>query len=46
VYDQITKASNWPFGSALALILVVGTLAMALLSNWLIHRRYLKTMGS
>lgn len=45
VYDQITKASNWPFGSALALILVVGTLAMALLSNWLIHRRYLKTMS-
>jgi putative spermidine/putrescine transport system permease protein len=45
VYDQITRASNWPFGSALALILVVGTLTMALLSNWLIHRRYSKTMG-
>lgn len=45
VYDQITRASNWPFGSALALILVIGTLAMALFSNWLIHRRYSKTMG-
>ena len=46
VYDQITKASNWPFGAALALVLVIGTLAMALLSNWVIHRRYAKTMES
>jgi putative spermidine/putrescine transport system permease protein len=46
LYEQINKASNWPFGAALALILVVGTLAMALLSNWLIHRRYAKTMAS
>lgn len=46
LYDQITKASNWPFGAVLALVLVVGTLAMALLSNWLIHRRYARTMES
>lgn len=46
LYDQITKASNWPFGAALALILVTTTLVMALLSNWLIHRRYVKTMMS
>lgn len=46
LYDQITRAYNWPFGSALALILVVATLLMALFSNWLIHRRYVKTMGS
>lgn len=46
LYDQITKASNWPFGSALALVLVTATLVMALLSNWLIHRRYVKTMVS
>ncbi|WP_034296426.1 ABC transporter permease [Herbaspirillum sp. RV1423] len=46
LYDQITKASNWPFGAALALVLVIGTLAMALLSNWVIHRRYAKTMES
>ncbi len=46
LYDQITKASNWPFGSALALVLVTATLVMALLSNWLIHRRYVKTMAS
>ncbi|ARP95509.1 ABC transporter permease [Bordetella genomosp. 13] len=46
LYDQITRASNWPFGSAMALILVLATLIMAMLSNWLIHRRYVKTMGS
>ncbi len=46
VYDQIARASNWPFGSALALVLVVTTLLIALLSNWLIHRRYVRTMQS
>jgi putative spermidine/putrescine transport system permease protein len=30
----------------MALILVCATLVMALLSNWLIHRRYVKTMAS
>lgn len=46
VYGTITKASNWPFGAALALVLVCGTLIIAMLSNWLIHRRYNKTMAS
>lgn len=46
LYDQITKGSNWPFGSAIALVLVAATLIMALLSNWLIHRRYVRTMAS
>jgi putative spermidine/putrescine transport system permease protein len=46
LYDQITRASNWPFGSAMALILVCATLLMAVLSNWLIHRRYVRTMAS
>jgi putative spermidine/putrescine transport system permease protein len=46
LYDQITRASNWPFGAALAVILVCGTLVIALISNWLIHRRYIKTMAS
>ncbi|HEY0294579.1 MAG TPA: ABC transporter permease [Bordetella sp.] len=46
LYDQITRSSNWPFGAAMALILVCATLLMALLSNWLIHRRYVKTMAS
>lgn len=44
VYDQITKASNWPFGSAMALVLVLATLAIALTSSWMINRRYVKTM--
>ena len=46
VYDQITKASNWPFGSAMALVLVIATLLIALTSSWLINRRYVKTMTS
>jgi putative spermidine/putrescine transport system permease protein len=46
VYGQIAKASNWPFGSSMALILVVATLVMALGANWLIHRRYVKTMAT
>lgn len=45
LYDQIAKASNWPFGAALALVLVLGTLLMATLSSWLIHRRYRQTMS-
>lgn len=44
IYGQIAQASNWPFGAALALILMVVTLFIALGSNWLIHRRYAKTM--
>ena len=46
LYNQITRASNWPFCSALALLLVSGTLMLALFSNWLIHRRYVKTVGA
>ncbi|NYT64510.1 ABC transporter permease [Alcaligenaceae bacterium] len=45
LYDQITKAADWPFGSAMAIILVTTTLLMALLAHWLISRRYVKTMG-
>lgn len=45
LYDQITKAADWPFGSAMALILVVTTLIMALFSHWLINRKYVKTMA-
>ena len=46
LYQQIARASNWPFGAALAGILIVATLTMALASNWLIHRRYVRTMAS
>jgi putative spermidine/putrescine transport system permease protein len=46
IYDQISKASDWPFGAALSLVLMVVTLLLAMTSNWLIHRRYAKTMMS
>lgn len=46
LYDQITKAADWPFGSAMALILVISTLGMALLSHSLINRKYAKTMAA
>ncbi len=46
LYDQIAKAADWPFGSALALILVIATLAMAMFAHWLINRRYVRTMTS
>jgi putative spermidine/putrescine transport system permease protein len=46
IYDQIAKASNWPFGSALAMILMAVTLGVAALSNTLIQRNYARTMLS
>jgi ABC-type spermidine/putrescine transport system, permease component I len=46
VYDQISKANDWPFGSALAIILMIVTLGVAVLSNSFIQRKYAKTMQS
>ena len=46
VYDQFSRASDWPFGSAMAVILMLVTLAVALAANRLIHARYVKTMLS
>jgi len=46
IYAQIARASNWPMGSTMAMILLSASLLMALTSNWLIHRRYQKTMIS
>ncbi|MGB3387553.1 MAG: ABC transporter permease [Pseudaminobacter sp.] len=40
VYQQVTKAMNWPFGSALAFILMAVTLVLTASSNTLIQRRY------
>lgn len=40
VYQQVTKAMNWPFGSALAFILMAVTLVLTATSNTLIQRRY------
>jgi putative spermidine/putrescine transport system permease protein len=44
IYDQIAKANNWPFGAVLSLVSMAVTFALALLSNWIIQRRYAKTM--
>lgn len=40
LYSQITNISNWPFGSALASILLCATLLCAVTANTLISRRY------
>ncbi|MBC8727585.1 ABC transporter permease [Paraburkholderia sp. UCT2] len=44
IYDQIAKANNWPFGAVLSIVSMVVTFALALLSHWIIQRRYAKTM--
>lgn len=46
IYGQISRASNWPMGSAMAMILLMTSLLISLFANWLIHRRYQKTMVS
>lgn len=38
VYEQITRANNWPFGAALAFILMASTLVLTVLSSWLLGR--------
>ena len=38
VYDQITRSSNWPFGAALAFVLMATTLVLTVLSSWLLGR--------
>ncbi|KAF1044488.1 ABC transporter permease [Xylophilus sp.] len=40
LYSQITNLSNWPFGSALASILLCATLLCAVGANSFISRRY------
>jgi putative spermidine/putrescine transport system permease protein len=40
VYDQFVGVSNWPFGAALAFVLMAATLVLTVTSNWLAHRRY------
>ena len=45
VYDQIAKAMNWPFGAALAFILMATTLVLTIVSNVLVQRRFRKWTG-
>lgn len=40
VYEQIAKVSNWPFGSTLACILMVATVALTVVSSRYLSRRY------
>lgn len=40
VYEQISKANNWPFGSTLAWILMAVTLLLTVLSTRFLSRKY------
>lgn len=39
VYNQISQANNWPFGAALAFVLMFTTLVLTLVSTWFLSRR-------
>ncbi|AXS40079.1 ABC transporter permease [Breoghania sp. L-A4] len=43
VYEQFSRASNWPFGAALALILLVVTAVLTTVGSILISNRYKAT---
>jgi putative spermidine/putrescine transport system permease protein len=40
VYNQFVQQNNWPFGGAIAFILMTGTLLLTLTANLLVQRRY------
>ncbi len=40
VYQQVAKVANWPFGSALAWVLMTVTLVLTVLSTTYLHRKY------
>jgi putative spermidine/putrescine transport system permease protein len=39
VYEQITRSSNWPFGAALAFVLMASTLLLTVFSSWAMGRK-------
>ncbi|MBV8393510.1 MAG: ABC transporter permease [Alphaproteobacteria bacterium] len=39
IYNQFTQQTNWPFGGAIAFILMTVTLALTVLANLIIQRR-------
>ena len=39
VYDQFVKGTNWPFGAALAFVLLVVTLTLTIAGSALLARR-------
>lgn len=40
VYGQFAGLNNWPFGAALAFVLMTATLSLSAVSNVLVQRRY------
>ena len=40
VYNQFAGLTNWPFGAALAFVLMTATLLLTVTSNWLAQRHY------
>jgi putative spermidine/putrescine transport system permease protein len=40
VYNQFVQQNNWPFGGAIAFILMTGTLILTLAANLAVQRRY------
>jgi len=40
VYNQFVQQNNWPFGGAIAFILMIGTLVLTLTANLLVQQRY------
>jgi putative spermidine/putrescine transport system permease protein len=40
VYNQFVQQNNWPFGGAIAFILMIGTLILTLVANLVVQRRY------
>ena len=46
VYDQFSKGSNWPFGAALAFILLIATLSLTVLGSSLLARRMRRRMAT
>jgi putative spermidine/putrescine transport system permease protein len=40
LYNQFAGLSNWPFGAAMAFVLMTATLLLTVTSNWLAQARY------
>jgi putative spermidine/putrescine transport system permease protein len=40
VYGQFVQQNNWPFGGAIAFILMTATLLLTLAANWIVQQRY------
>ena len=40
VYNQFVQQNNWPFGGAIAFILMIATLVLTLTANLLVQQRY------